>query len=187
MKLILKLLLPLMLLTSFTFPLTVGGAPLNQLNQQTDQAAIASIRQQYMAINKRLRRYKKVKKQLSGFSLEGGDLVAYFDGPAVVKLVANHYGESGSAFEEYYYVGGKLIFVFRRDQQYDRPLSGKVVRTEESRFYFESGHLIRWLDEKGKQVALGTDEAQQKQKDYLEISSKFLAGARSKNATIEAE
>jgi len=66
-------------------------------------------------------------------------------------------------------------------------LSGKVVRTEESRFYFESDRLIRWLDEKGKQVSLGTDEAQQKQKDYLEISGKFLAGARSKSATIEAE
>lgn len=186
MKLTLKLLLPMMLFPSFTLPF-VGGAAVNQLNQQSDQAAIASIRQQYAAINKRLGRYRQVRKELSGFSLEGGELVAYFDGQSVVKIVANHYGESGSAFEEYYYVGGKLIFVFRKDQTYDRPLSGKVVRTEESRFYFESDRLIRWIGEKGKQVSLGTDEAQQKLKDYLETSGKFLAGARSKSATIEAE
>lgn len=184
MKLSLKLLLSMVLLSPFILPIAASGAT---ANQQTDQTAIASIRQQYAAINKRLRRYQKVKKELSGFSLEGGNLVAYFDGPSVVKMVANHYGEGGSAFEEYYYSGGKLIFLFRKDQSYDRPLSGKVVRTEQARFYFANDRLIRWLDEMGKQVSLSTDEAQQKQKDYLEISSKFLAGARSKSATIESE
>jgi hypothetical protein len=62
---------------------------------------IQTIRQQYAAINKKLARYKRVKKELSGFSLEGGDLVAYFEGPAIVKMVANHYGESGKSYEEY--------------------------------------------------------------------------------------
>ena len=148
---------------------------------------IQEIRQQYAAINRRQKRYKRVKKQLSGFSLEGGELVAYFDGPSIVKIVANHYGEGGSAVEEYYFSRDQLLFVFRKDQRYDRPLSGKVVRTEETRFYFDNDRLLRWLDEKGEQVSLTTDEAKQKRTDYLETSSKFLAGARSKNATIEAE
>lgn len=147
---------------------------------------IQTIRQQYTAINKRLAGYRKVKKELSGFSLEGGDLVAYFTGPAVVKIVANHYGEGGKSYEEYYYWKGKLIFVFRKDQRYDKPMSGKVVRTEENRFYFENDRLIRWIDEKGKQVASGTAEYQQRQDEYLQTSSKFVDGARSKNPTIEA-
>jgi hypothetical protein len=146
---------------------------------------VQTIRQQYAAINKGLTKYKKVKKKLSGFSLEGGDLVAYLDGPAVVKIVANHYGEGGKATEEYYYWKGKLIFVYRKDYHYDKPMSGKVVRTEENRFYFDNGRLIRWINESGKPVASDTTEYQQKQDENLETSNKFLEGARSKNFTIE--
>jgi hypothetical protein len=147
---------------------------------------VQTIRQQYAAINKGLAKYKKVKKKLSGFSVEGGELVAYLDGPAVVKIVANHYGEGGKATEEYYYSKGKLIFVYRKDYHYDKPLSGKVVRTEENRFYFENDRLIRWINEPGKQVAPGTAEYWQKQDQYLQTSNKFLNGVRSKDLTIEA-
>lgn len=147
---------------------------------------VQTIRQQYAAINKGLAKYKKVKKKLSGFSVEGGELVAYLDGPAVVKIVANHYGEGGKATEEYYYSKGKLIFVYRKDYHYDKPLSGKVVRTEENRFYFENDRLIRWINESGKQVAPGTAEYRQKQDEYLQTSNKFLNGVRSKDLTIEA-
>lgn len=148
---------------------------------------IHSIRKQYASTNKQARKYRKVKKELSGFSLEGGELTAYFDGPAIVKIAATYYGESGRAFEEYYYRDGKLIFAFRRDQQYDKPLSGKVARTQESRFYFQNDRLIRWLNEKGRQVAPGAAEFQQKQDEYLETSNKFLNGARSPDSTITAE
>lgn len=147
---------------------------------------VQTIRQQYAAINRGLARYKKVKKKLSGFSLEGGDLVAYFDGPAVVKIVANHYGEGGKATEEYYYSKGKLIFVYRKDYHYDKPMSGKVVRSEENRFYFDKDRLIRWINEAGKEVSAGSTEYQQKQDEYVQISNQLLDGARSKNTTIEA-
>ncbi|HWN08337.1 MAG TPA: hypothetical protein VNO50_03540 [Pyrinomonadaceae bacterium] len=154
---------------------------------QPHTTVIQAIRQQYAAINKRVGRYKRVKKELSGFSLEGGDLTAYFDGPAIVKVVANHYGEGGRAFEEYYYSKGNLIFVYRKDFTYNRPLSGKVVKTIENRFYFHDDRLIRWIGETEKQVAVGSPEFLEQQKDYLESSRKFVSGARSKNSTIEAE
>jgi len=147
---------------------------------------IQAIRQQYAAINKGVRRYKRVKKELSGFSLEGGEMIAYFDGPAIVKIVATHYGEGGRASEEYYYANGKLIFVFRKDYRYDRPLSGKVVTTQENRFYFHNDGLVRWIDEMGKPVPPGMAEFPLKEEEYREESRKFLEGARSKNATIEA-
>lgn len=184
MKRILKVLLAALALTPAV--VHVGGSCLAASVPQTTDPTQA-IRQQYAAINKQARRYRKIKKQLSGFSLEGGELTAYFDGSSIVKIVANHYGESGRALEEYYYQDGKLIFVFRRDQQYDKPLSGKVLRTQENRFYFQNDRLVRWLNENGRPVAPGTTDFEQKKDDYLKTSGKFLSGARSKEPTIEAD
>jgi len=148
---------------------------------------IPSIRRQYAAINKRAGSYRKVKKELSGFSLEGGQLVAYFDGPAIVKIVAAHFGEGGRTLEEYYYSNAKLIFVFSKESRYDRPLSGKVVRTEKNRFYFANDRLIQWLNDQGKPSPNGIADYQQKQAEYLEASRKFVDGVRSGGSTIEAE
>lgn len=170
-------------LSLFLSPLAVNASASGK-PQTVDP--IPSIRRQYAAINKRAARYRKVKKELSGFSVEGGELIAYFDGPAIVKLVATHYGEGGRSLEEYYYANAKLIFVFRKDFRYDRPMSGKVVQTEENRFYFANDRLIRWLDEAGKLVAPATAEYQQKQDEYLDSSRKFVEGARAKSPTIEA-
>jgi hypothetical protein len=146
---------------------------------------IETIREQYATINKSVAKFKSVKKELSGFSLEGGELVAYFDGPKIMKMVASHFGESGKAVEEYYYWDDQLIFIFRKDSNYDKPGSGKVVRTAENRFYFSGGRLIRWVDESKKQVASGSSEYLEKEKDYLKLSGEFTAGARSSKTTIE--
>ena len=147
---------------------------------------IASIRQHYAQINRNSRLYRKVKKELSGFSGEGGELLAYFHGPSIMKMAATFYGETGKATEEYYYWDGKLIFVQNIDYRYDKPLSGKVVKTTENRFYFNDDKLIRWIDENGKQVASDKSEYQEKQKEYLETSKQFSDGARSKDPTIES-
>lgn len=147
---------------------------------------IASIRQHYAEINRSAAKYKKVKKELSGFSTEGGQMAAYFDGPSIMKIAATFFGESGKAAEDYYYWDNQLIFVLRTDYRYSKPLSGKVVRTTVDRFYFSNDNLIRWIDENGKQVASETSEYQDKQKDYLDSSRQFTEGARSKKPTIES-
>lgn len=148
---------------------------------------IPSIRKQYAAINKRAGKYRKVKKELSGFSLEGGQLVAYFDGPSIVKIVANHYGESGRAVEEYYFVNEKLIFAFHQEYVYDRPLSGRVRHVFKNRLYFSNDQLVEWLNTEGKPFPNGIDDYRQKRDEYLETARKFLDGARSTAATIESE
>jgi hypothetical protein len=170
-------------------PLFLSSLAPNVGAAATTQAVdpIASIRQQYAAINRRASRYRKVKKELSGFSVEGGTLVAYFDGPAIVKLVATYYGESGQAVEEYYYANAKLIFVYRKDSRYNRPLSGKVVHSYEDRFYFANDRLIQWLNDQGKPAPNGIADYQQKQGEYLESSRKFVDGARASGPTIEAQ
>jgi hypothetical protein len=147
---------------------------------------IQTIREQYATINKSAARYKSVKKDLSGFSAEGGTLVAYFDGPKLMKIVASHYGESGKAVEEYYYWDDQLIFVYRKDSNYDKPGSQKVVRTAENRFYFSNDRLVRWLDKNAKQIEPGDSEYLEKEKDYLRLSKEFTDGARSKKSIIES-
>jgi len=151
--------------------------------QTTD--LIQSIRQQYATINRGVAKYRKVKKELSGFSAEGGTLVAYFSGPAIMKIVATYYGEGGRTIEEYYYRDAQLIFVFRKELRYSRPLSGKVVSTKENRFYFSHDELIKWINESGKEVARG-DEYTEEQSDCLKTSKLLTEGSRSKKATIEA-
>ncbi len=147
----------------------------------------SAIRQHYAQINRNAAKYKKVRKDLSGFSAEGGVLVAYFEGANIMKIAATFYGETGKAAEEYYYWDGKLIFVLRTDSRYSKPLSGKVVKTTVERFYFNEDKLIRWIDENGKQVAPDTSEYAEKQKDYLDTSKEFTGALRSKKRTIESK
>ncbi|MDQ5844543.1 MAG: hypothetical protein M3539_04535 [Acidobacteriota bacterium] len=165
--------------------LSVGLVDFAFASPQTE-GSINAIRQQYAAINKRLGKYRRVKKRLSGFSLEGGELTAYFQGPAIMKIVAMHYGEGGRTLEEYYYRDGKLIFVFEKVFQYDRPLSGKVVSTIETRFYYDNDKLIRWLDEKGLPAVVDAEHRALKSREWLANSNKFITAARSKKHTVEA-
>ena len=165
-------------LTTFTTG-TKAKAP------QTDQ--IETIRQHYASINKNVPLYRRVKKNLSGFSGEGGELVAFFHGPSVMKMIATFYGEMGKAVEEYYFWNGQLIFVFRTDNNYDKPVSGKVIKKTESRFYFKDDKLIKWLAEDGKEMTSDSKEYAGKQTDYLKTAKLLTEGANSKSATVESQ
>lgn len=145
---------------------------------------IETIRQHYAQINRAAPNYRKVKKELAGFSAEGGEMIAYFHGPTLMKIVATYFGESGKATEEYYYWDGRLIFVFRTDSRYTKPLSGKVAATTEDRFYFNNDKLIRWIGENGKEVAADSANYGEKQNEYLKTSKQFSEGARSAKPTI---
>lgn len=146
---------------------------------------IQVIRRQYAAINRNAAKYQKVKKELLGFSAEGGELIAYFSGPSIVKISATFYGEMGRATDEFYYSNDKLIFVFRRQSFYRSPLSGKVVRTTENRYYFKDNKLIRWIGEDGKQVSTTAPEFAQVEGRFVASSKQFVEGARSKEPVIE--
>jgi len=167
--------------------LLVTLAAVSALGKPTvPQDPIESIRQHYANVNQNVARYRRVKKNLSGFSAEGGELVAYFHGPTAMKLVATFFGETGRTVEEYYFWNGQLIFVLQTENRYEKPLSGKVVRKMENRFYFKDDKLIRWLDENGKEVAPDSSEYTPKQADNLKFARLFVEGAKSKVATIES-
>jgi hypothetical protein len=161
--------------------------PTGHANTTPQADLIETIRQHYANINKNVPLYRKVKKNLSGFSGEGGELIAYFHGPSVMKMVATFFGETGKAVEEYYFWNGKLIFVFSTDNRYDKPLSGKVVRKTEGRFYFKDDKLIKWLGGDGKEIGSYSPEYASKQTDYLKIAKQLSDGANSKIKTIESQ
>ena len=77
--------------------------------------------------------------------------------------------------------------MLRTEFRYDKPLSGKVARKTENRFYFSHDKLIKWIDENAKEVASDRTEYQDKQKEYLESSQLLSEGARGKSATIESK
>lgn len=160
-----------------------GGATSARTSSSQPNDPIESIRQHYETINQNVSRYRAVKKNLSGFSAEGGELVAYFHGPSVMKMVATFFGETGRSVEEYYFWNGQLIFVLSTDNRYDKPF-GKVVRKSENRFYFKDDKLIRWLGEDHKEIAADSAEYAPKQADYLKMSKQFVEGAKSSKATI---
>ena len=167
-----------------TFLLAVVAS--THAQDRDEQRAVSVIRERYAAINEELPKYKAVKKELVGFSTEGGELTAYFEGLKIRKIVARFQGESGGALEEYYFWHDELQFVYRKDDTYTEPMSGKVAGSAETRFYFEKGELIRWLTGKRKPMRRGSDQFREEQKKYLSSSQLFLAGARSRKPTIEA-
>lgn len=81
---------------------------------------------------------------------------------------------------------GCLFFVLRRQETYDRPLSGRVSRRTEDRYYFADERLVRWLDARGRSVSPVGDEFREAQKSFLGSSKLLLEGARSPDARIYA-
>ena len=173
-----------LLITAILAVFSAGLASAWAADPETE--AVAAIRQRYATINENLARYTTVRKELAGFSTEGGDLTAYFEGTAIRKIATRHQGETGRSFEEYYYLDDGFMFVYRKEDTYSEPMSGKVVQTREARFYFEDGELVRWLDENGKRVPRKDSKWAEQQEQYFNNSKDLQAAARSERKTIEA-
>ena len=115
----------------------------------TDAAekAVAMVRARVEATDKNEASYRKVERNLQGYSLEGGVLTGLFKGGEIVRMTARHFGESGKATEEYYLQNGSLIFMLRTDFSYESLRSDKIVRRDQTRYYWNpAGDLVRVID-----------------------------------------
>lgn len=88
--------------------------------------------------------YYDTQENLSAYTCEEGDLIYYFDGDELKKIVApagtyegEYDGAENYAAEYYYENGGQLIFAF------------VFQKTEEYRYYIWEGKCIRWIDDEG--------------------------------------
>ncbi len=93
-----------------------------------DPRVVSAIRGRFGIVERKLPTYDIVEHDLQGFSTEGGTLRGYFDGSQLQKVRAQLFGETGRDTEEFYFANGEPVFVYRVDERYDRPLSGRVVR-----------------------------------------------------------
>ncbi|HEX8237889.1 MAG TPA: hypothetical protein VF600_18255 [Abditibacteriaceae bacterium] len=162
--------------------LTITASP---SRGKTVLQTVAKARRDYARIERDAKHFTRIQTDLSGYSTEGGTLVAYFQDGAARKLVAQYYGETGRATEEYYFAGGRLFFVLRTELRYDKPLNvavedksevGKVVKQTRNRYYFAEGKLVRWVDESGKNRPAGKEFTAQ-ERETLAQARRLLAKA----------
>jgi hypothetical protein len=104
-----------------------------------DPAVIAAIQQTMSATDRDTARFRRVVRELSGYSAEGGTLVAFFDGTALRKLSAYLSGESGHLTQHMYFSADRLVFVHSDYEQYE-------TRSHvEHRIYLNADQPIRRL------------------------------------------
>lgn len=144
--------------------------------QAQTEKQIVKIRAEVAAINKGAAKYKKTTKDVEDISLEGTQAIYFRSAGNLRKITAKMYGETYNTTAEFYYTDGELIFAFLRRNQYDTQTGmdtpPKVVRTEEQRFYFADGDLIRLLI--GKKELKSDDERYSELKDEIvSISGKL--------------
>jgi hypothetical protein len=120
-----------------------GGAQERVTATSGTPAAIARVRARVAAIEREATGYRRTTHDLQDFSLEGGELTGLYRGRELRKLAARLFGESWRGTEEYYFSGGRLVFIHVVHERYDEPMSGRVAVTLEHRFYFDGGRLIR--------------------------------------------
>ena len=172
-------------------PLILALALLVPIAARADDAALARAR--YAAVDKAAPHATVIKRELQGYSLEGGQLTAYFQNGVPLKMVAQHFGESGKATDEYYFWQGRLFFMLRTSWHYNGSLNNpnpptpiKLIRDkEQERHYFKNGKLWRWIGFDGKVVESGA-EFRNQEENQLAFARELLAGARGKAKVIEA-
>ncbi len=153
----------------------------------------AQTRARYAAVEQAASKATVVKRELQGYSLEGGGLTAYFQKGVPLKMTANFYAESGKATEEYYFWQGRLFFILRTTWHYNGSLNDpnppqpiKLIRDkEQERWYFKNGKLWRWIDFDGRTIESGANFDTQ-ENDSLNLVRELLAGARGKTRIIQA-
>ena len=97
---------------------------------------------EYQKINST--KLRVVDMEAKGESSEGGEVKKYYEGDTLRKIVSLYFGEMGKVVNEYYFLGGVLCFAYITRLYYDKPLSGKVTKTEKDRYYFDN--CMYWLN-----------------------------------------
>lgn len=139
---------------------------------------ITAIRTKVAAINKSAKSYTKKTKDVEDISLEGTEATFYSSRLSLKKVTAKMYGETFNATGEFYYENGKLLFAFVKHNQYDTQIglekAPKVVRIEETRYYFDSKENLIRLLVGNKEINATNENYEEMKRRATDISEKFL-------------
>jgi hypothetical protein len=147
--------------------ITISSASFAQVDVQ-----VTNIRKNYQKVNS-IKKWTKVDTVDLEQSTEGGILYRYYLGDTLKKMSERNYGENGQGITEYYATNKELFFIYDKEYNYNRPLYWDSARMKEnkdnqvfnlkkskidiSRFYFDKGKLIEWIDSKNKVHTKRTD------------------------------
>lgn len=127
---------------------------------------IAAIKENFKRINQ-IQKFSRIDTFALEESTEGGELKKYYLQQQLQKMIEHHLGETYQSLTEYYYLQGKLSFVYEKNIRYNRPIyydsatmkaSGDTevfdlskATITETRSYFNDGKMLLQLKD-GKAV-----------------------------------
>jgi hypothetical protein len=137
------------------------------------------------SIDSHLEAARRVERDVSGQSTEGGHIVAWFDGATLVKLTATLYGESGRSPETFYFSRGALIYARVVTERYDQRFSGRVsARFTDGYFYLAPFSVLRTHRRDGDVSA--DDDLGSSAEDVREMAESLAECARARDSDERA-
>jgi hypothetical protein len=109
--------------------------------QQLPTREVNAISAEMKRINAQTSKARRSTADVMGESSEGGQVTLFRQGKSLLKMNSKIFGEMGHATYEVWFQNGQPLFSLERDVHYDKPLSGRVVKTAERRFYFSKNRL----------------------------------------------
>jgi len=141
----------------FVFVITFLGG--NVFSQNIKQN-IQEIREQFKWTNSQ-KDFTKVILENEEFTdnipSEGCGLEGYYKNGELYKIVQSNAVSNAVYTTEYYLKNSKLIFVFRKEVQFDADENFKDKTTYEERVYYKNGEIIRHLEKKTSVLSKNLD------------------------------
>ncbi len=166
--------------------------PLKSSSIDKESEEIVSIKKWFSEINSSISNYKKKENKdidiykdsnPEKYSYESEriyrlamvDLERYYESNELRKAIVRFYGYQEDLISEYYFWNDSLFFVFKTEINYLKSKSADDFtesdkKKMESRFYFQNGKLIRWLDHNKKQMNLTDVKAKKIEQEILSDS-----------------
>jgi hypothetical protein len=134
------------------------------------QADTAQARQVFAQVNQQLTQLKKTSLKAKRPDVAyTSNVKVWSDDSGVRKLEVTDLDDSGDVMTEYYYEGGKLVFVYQAVKGFND--ANKQVTRYEERQYFRADKMFKWLS--------GTDklEVASKSSDFAAEATTRLAAS----------
>ncbi len=144
------------------------------------QADTAQARQVFAQVNQQLTQFKKTSLKAKRPDVAyTSNVRAWSDDFGVRKLEVTDLDDSGDVITEYYYEGGKLVFVYQAVKDFND--ANKQVTRHEERQYFRADKMFKWLS--------GTDKSEvaPKSSDFaVEATTRLAASAFYAKTALQA-
>ena len=154
----------------------LGGIPDTLANplptaEQWQSSVLPQIQEDYREIQAKAPSLAK-----RGYPVPGGFADIYTNGDQVERITVTRLDGAHQVVEHMFFRGDSLFFVHRRTLPKGSPAASQQAL--EDRFYFHSGHLVRWRDSARQLVPETAPSFVAQQIDLLRNGQQLLAASR---------